>query len=294
MLWRQPAQAPVPQFLCVKPAWLQAQFTRHPRHICFIQTVCIAYIAYRSHPDWPLLIAANRDEFHQRPTRAAAPWHDQPHIIAGQDLEAGGTWLGVSQSGRFALLTNYRDMAEIRKTTTRGRLVSDFLSGTTSAADYMQQIAAEGDHYTGFNLLVGDRSGLIYFGNRSKANPRELGAGRYVLSNHLLDTPWPKSERLRRRMARLPLDGLLQSTQAVFDILKDNNIAPDHKLPATGLAIERERLLSSPFIVSPDYGTRCSTVLAVHASGKAIFDEVSFNPAGTAVERHSWPFTLAI
>lgn len=256
--------------------------------------MCIAYLALRSHPDWPLFIAANRDEFHQRPTLAVAPWHNHPDVIAGIDLQAGGTWLGVTQQGRFGLLTNYREIGkQIVDAPSRGDLVSAYLTTSTPAADYVGWVSKTADAYNGFNLIAGDLTTASYLSNRSPAPGRQaLGHGRYVVSNHLLDTPWPKTERLRHMLEQLDMDSLAHSLRTVFDVLKDMTPADDKDLPSTGLNLERERLLSSPFIISPDYGTRCSTVVLVHKSGKALISEISYNAAGVETQRHDWPFRI--
>jgi len=255
--------------------------------------VCIAYLALYAHPDWPVFIAANRDEFHQRPARAAAPWPNRPDIVSGLDLQAGGTWMGVTTSGRFALVTNYREPGAVLDPVpdrSRGALVADFLSATASASDYLAAIPAK--RYQGFNLIVGDGACAYYLSNRDPHSPRALAPGRYALSNHLLDTPWPKVERLRQALAPYPSDALRQSLQPVFDALADATPARDAQLPDTGLPLARERMLSSVFIQSPDYGTRCSTVLAMRADGWGIFSEQSFNAQGVGVMRHDWPLTL--
>jgi len=254
--------------------------------------MCIVYLALNAHPNWPVFIAANRDEFHQRPTRAAAPWPEQPDIVSGLDLQAGGTWMGVTKHGRFALVTNYREPGTVLTPTpdrSRGALVADFLSATASASDYLAAI--EPARYQGFNVIVGDGASTFYLSNRDPHSPRRLAPGRYVLSNHLLDTPWPKTERLRQALTPYPNDGLRQSLQAVFDALADTTPAQDEALPRTGLSLARERMLSSICIRSPDYGTRCSTVLALRADGWGIFSEQSFDPQGTITARHDWPLT---
>ncbi|NYT64873.1 NRDE family protein [Alcaligenaceae bacterium] len=252
--------------------------------------MCIAYIAVATHPNWPLFIAANRDEFHNRPTLAAAPWKTNSNIIGGIDCLGKGTWLGITRQGRFALLTNFREPGKNNPTApSRGELVSRYLDGNQATADYMAEVHQQGAAYNGFNLLAGDASKVCYVGNRSKKiAPDALIPGRYVVSNHLLNTPWPKAERLRRALDALPLDSLEQSLNPVFSLLKDLTPADDEQLPATGLSLEQERLLSSPFIISPNYGTRCSTVIAMHASGRIFFSEVSYDPAGIATERHDW------
>ncbi|NYT61135.1 NRDE family protein [Alcaligenaceae bacterium] len=256
--------------------------------------MCIAYLALDAHPDWPLFIAANRDEFHSRPTRAAAPWPDHPDVIAGIDCLAHGTWLGITRQGRFALLTNYRDpSALITNAPSRGELTSQFLTGHESVNTYANRIHAVADAYNGFNLIVGKLAQACYVGNRTEHGaPQSLASGRYIISNHLLDTPWPKAERLRQALDQYPLEALEQSLTPVFNILKDNTQAHDCALPSTGLSLERERLLSSPFIISPNYGTRCSTIIAVHASGRAMLSESSYDASGTLTERHDWPFLI--
>lgn len=256
--------------------------------------MCIAYLAIAAHPDWPLFIAANRDEFHERPCLAAAPWHDHPNVIAGIDSQAQGTWLGVTRQGQFALLTNYRDPLAMKPNApSRGELVSRYLTGSEPAELYAGRVQETAAAYNGFNLIVGTLETAFYVGNRRTQDaPLALTPGRYIISNHLLDTPWPKAQRLRLALDQYPLESLDQSLAPIFDILKDNTQAQDHALPDTGLTLERERLLSSPFIISPNYGTRCSTVIAIHASGRALFSEVSYDASGTLTERHDWPFFI--
>lgn len=256
--------------------------------------MCIAYLAIRAHPEWPLFVAANRDEFHHRPTLPARPGALGAGIIAGIDLQGQGSWLGMTRQGRYALITNYRDPAQlIPGAPTRGQLVSHFLQGHMPPQAYAAQVQHDSQAYNGFNLIVGDLHDAQYVGNRSgQQQPTSLAPGRYVLSNHLLDTPWPKAQRLREALDAFSVHQLARSLSGVFDILRDSTTACDDTLPRTGLSLERERLLSSPFIVSPDYGTRCSTVIAVHASGKALFSEVSYTPAGAVARRHDWPFDI--
>lgn len=256
--------------------------------------MCIAYLALGAHPDWPLFIAANRDEFHARACLAAAPWHDHPDVIAGIDCQAHGTWLGITRQGRFALLTNYRDLSvQIANAPSRGALTSQFLTGHEAVDAYASRVHKVAATYNGFNLIIGNLAQASYVGNRAGHNaPQPLVPGRYIISNHLLNTPWPKAERLRQALDQYPLEALEQSLTPVFNILKDNTPAQDHVLPNTGLTLERERLLSSPFIISPNYGTRCSTIIAVHASGRAILSESSYDASGTLTERHDWPFLI--
>ncbi|NYT57833.1 NRDE family protein [Alcaligenaceae bacterium] len=257
--------------------------------------MCIAYLAIAAHPDWPLFIAANRDEYHKRPCLPAAPWPEYSDVIGGLDCQGSGSWLGITRQGRFALITNYRDPAHVKANApTRGQLVSRYLTGHEPSQSYARKVHDEGAAYNGFNLIVGDRHQTFYTGNRAEeAEPSRLAPGRYVLSNHLLNTSWPKAQRLRLALDALPLESLDQSLTTVFEILKDGTPALDHDLPSTGLSLERERLLSSPFIVSPEYGTRCSTVIALHVSGRALFSEISYDASGAPTERHDWPFQVA-
>jgi len=176
--------------------------------------MCIAYLALSAHPDWPVFIAANRDEFHGRRAQAARPWPHRPDIVSGLDEQAGGTWMGVTTRGRFALVTNYREAAAVPTLLpqrSRGALVADFLSATMTTMDYLTGLNPR--QYQGFNLIAGDGASTAYLSNRDPTGPRQLSAGRYVLSNHLLDTPWFKTERLRAALSPWPDDTLLQSLQ---------------------------------------------------------------------------------
>lgn len=252
--------------------------------------MCIAYLSLGD-PEWPLLIAANRDEFHTRPTRAAGPWPEAPRLIAGCDLRGGGTWMGATVGGRHALLTNYREPGHPTPpgAPSRGLLVRDFLLSEDDPAAWIAAVAARADDWAGFNLIVGDARQTWCLGNRDPARaPRQLGGGRYVLSNHLLDTPWPKAARLRAALDDLPPSDWASAPDKILERLRDTTPAEDARLPDTGLALERERLLSSPFIISPDYGTRCSTVLARAADGRIFFCEQGYDAAGRPLERHDW------
>jgi uncharacterized protein with NRDE domain len=252
--------------------------------------MCLILLAWHAHPDFPLVVAANRDEFFARPTTPADFWADRPEILAGRDLEGGGTWLGISRGGRFAGLTNYRDPARQRHgTPSRGKLVGDFLDGNLSAADYRQELAQTGAAYNGYNLIFSDGEALHYQSNQDQgAGP--LPPGVYGLSNHLLDTPWPKvalgKSRLATSLSRLPDDaGLLQ-------LLRDDAIADDHELPRTGVSLEWERLLSAAFVKSPAYGTRSSTVILMDRHRKIAFEEVSYDPKGEEAGRRRFGFKL--
>ena len=232
------------------------------------------------------MVAANRDEFYARPTAPTAFWPDHPQVFAGRDLEKGGTWLGVTPAGRFAALTNYRDPPARRAATpSRGLLVSGFLTGQASPREYLCEVARRAAEYEDFNLVVGEGESLWYCASRGGA-PRELAPGVYALSNHLLDTPWPKVRRARAlfeaALARPDADGLLA-------LLADRAQPPDAQLPATGVSLEWERRLAPVFIASPEYGTRASTALLIGADGAIEFVEANFAPNGQpigAVRQH--------
>lgn len=240
--------------------------------------MCLILLGWRVREDAPLVVAANREEFHARPTGRAAFWSDRPAILAGRDLEAGGTWLGITRHGRFAALTNYRDpQRQVAGKRTRGDLVAGFLRGTASPADYAAGVTQSGGDYNGFNLLIADRNELRYLSNVDGAS-RPLEPGIYGLSNHLLDTPWPKVARARTALSAT-LDAI-PDTAPLFSMLRDEAIAADEHLPRTGVSLEWERLLSAAFVRSPGYGTRNSTVVTFGADGFADFEERSFGPGG--------------
>lgn len=248
--------------------------------------MCLIFVAYRMLPESPLLLIANRDEFHRRPTAAASFWPQAPQVLAGRDLEGGGSWLGLTRNGRLAAVTNYRNLAEVSGVgadkRSRGLLVSDFLTGSAAPAEYLAELAQHPEHYRGFNLLVGDAGGLYYYSNRGAAPPRPLSPGLYGLSNHLLETPWPKVAEGKRALARLLAQGIADEA-ALFALLADRTTAPDSLLPETGLSRDRERLLSSRFIQSADYGTRASTLVLFDGRGGARFIERSFAANGAPV-----------
>lgn len=241
--------------------------------------MCLIVVGWQVHPDYPLVVAANRDEFHARPTAAAAPWVDAPHILGGRDLEAGGTWLAVASDGRFAAVTNVREAGKPTGKRSRGALPAGFLRSTQSPADFSAAIAA--DDYAGFNLLLADRDTLYYCSNRDGA-PRPLAPGVYGLSNHRLETPWPKLTKARQRFAEA-LPALPDSTP-FFALLADRTIEADERLPATGVPLHWERLLSAVFVCSPDYGTRASTLLLRDRAGRCTLEERSFAPDGSEIQ----------
>lgn len=249
--------------------------------------MCLAVLAIDTLPGVPVVIAANRDEYHARPTAAAAPWKDDPRVIAGRDLQSGGSWMGMTRGGRYALVTNYRDPMSIRPhAPSRGMLVQDFLRGDAAPADYAAQIADKGADYNGFNLVVGDREHAAYYSNRG-GPPRLLAPGIYALSNHLLDTPWPKLARTKAAFTDILRAAPAPDVEALFDALGDRSIALDAELPDTGIGLERERFLSSAFIVGLTYGTRSSTVMILGERHCSLYER-RFAPDGSPAGRSSW------
>ena len=250
--------------------------------------MCLILVAWRVHPDYPLVVAANRDEFFPRPTAPAAFWNDAPQVLAGRDLEAGGTWMGITRDRCFAALTNFRDPAQMRKDApSRGRLVADFLTGSDAPQAYLEQISSYGSRCNGYNLLVGNGESLWWASNMG-GEARKLEPGVYGVSNHLLDTPWPKVGAGKTALAAA-IDGL-PDEQALFELLRDEGIHPDDALPRTGVPLEWERLLSSAFVKSPGYGTRGSTLLCVDREGWIAFDEQTWLPGAQRGERLRYRF----
>ncbi|HXJ80823.1 MAG TPA: NRDE family protein [Candidatus Methylomirabilis sp.] len=248
--------------------------------------MCLILFAYRVVPGVPLIVAANRDEYFARPAAPAAPWTDAPSVLAGRDLLGGGTWLGVSRAGRFAALTNFRNPATHRNDApSRGALVRGFLTGAMSAGSYVQDLVRDATPYNGFCLLVGDGEQLMYYSNRAEA-PLAVEPGIHGLSNHLLDTPWPKVVK-----GRAALEGLTRSPFSIDDylaMLDDTVPADERDLPEAGADIERERRLSSLRILSAEYGTRCSTVVRLTDAGTIDFAERTYGADGEVAGEVRW------
>ncbi len=240
--------------------------------------MCLIVFALQQHPDYPLIIAANRDEFFQRPTAAAEFWRDQPHILAGRDLQAGGSWLGVNRHGQFAAVTNVRNGAEPQdRPGSRGELVTQALTQPHEQA--LEQIRHRQDHYNGFNFLCGNARQLHYASNRSDEFQRLLPAGIYGLSNAALNTSWPKVDSSRRELASI-IDQYHQPKDlqgALANMMANAEQAPAEQLPQTGIGEEWESLLSSRFIVSENYGTRATTIVLFHRTGQIDFLEQGFD-----------------
>lgn len=244
--------------------------------------MCIVVFALDCHPEYRLILAANRDEFYERPTAQTHWWNESPRIFSGRDLSRGGTWLGVSETGRIAAVTNfrqgYRTNSEARS---RGSLVTEFLKRSDAPLHYFEEVKREASRYDGFNLIAGDTSGLIYYSNRGDGITK-ISAGIHALSNHLLDTPWPKLIRSKEAFAAAVDRNGPELIDELFALLADRSQAEDHELPDTGISKEWEKQLSSTFIALDNYGTRSSTVVLIGRDGAVVFEERNFGKAGAA------------
>jgi len=253
--------------------------------------MCLIALAWRAHPDFTLLVAANRDEWRERPAEPTHWWPDHPELLAGRDLQAGGTWMGITKSGRFAAITNFRDPSDKRSTApSRGGLVTEFLLGADSPADFLAGLAPRARDYNGFNLIVGDGRELFYFGSR-EAEPIAIEPGVHGLSNHLLNEPWPKVVRARAAMRSALAHP--DPAPALFDLLSDPTGAPDAELPDTGVGLEWERRLAPPLITGEDYGSRASTVLAVKGEGAVRLEERTRDARGKVTRAVAFAFARA-
>lgn len=238
--------------------------------------MCLIFLSLNNHTGYKLIVAANRDEFYQRKTSPVHFWEDNPHILGGRDLEASGTWMAMSKKGKISLVTNYRDLHNINPTApSRGHLVSDYLLNGDHPEEYLKRVSNNGKAYNGFNLIAGSADELFYYSNYKNA-VEKIEPGLHGLSNHLLDTPWPKVERGLEKMKKALSDKTADPLN-LFELLNDTQVAPDEKLPETGVGLERERVLSSMFIKSPGYGTRCSTVVMVDKNNEVYYSERVFD-----------------
>lgn len=255
--------------------------------------MCLVLFAWQAHPRYELVLAANRDEFHDRPAEPAAFWPERPEVLAGRDLEAGGAWLGVTRAGRFAAVTNYRESSRPggHDGPSRGRLVNDWLTGAGAPLAAARATDAAGGDYRGFNLLLGRPGELVYLSNRGAA-PQRVAAGVHGLSNHLLDTDWPKVRAGRARFAPLLARDTLDSG-ALFELLADADPV-DGELPGGAAGrLAPENLARLLFIRSPRYGTRCSTVLTIDRAGRVRFEERRFDADGRPAGEARFEFTAA-
>ena len=254
--------------------------------------MCLIFIGLKVHPDYPFIIAGNRDEFYNRRTAAADFWPDHPHVLGGRDLEAGGTWLGVNAHGKVSMITNFRDPKNINPAApSRGHLVSDFLVEPVSAQTYVDRIRPAAKLYNGFNLFIGDTNELFYLSNYAEG-VMQLTHGLFGISNHLLDTPWPKITRGKEKMTSI-LNEKKLSREHLFEVLYDDMTANDDLLPDTGVGLTLERALSAMFIKSPGYGTRCSTVILVDNSRGVSFTERVYDPSTFAFNEKTFNFRIS-
>lgn len=255
--------------------------------------MCLIIFAYQSDPRFPLVVAANRDELFARATAQAALWVDSESdrkILSGRDLQAGGTWLGVTPNGRFAAVTNIRDPSQTDpKPRSRGDLTRQFLTGDDSASEYSAQLAESYDQFAGYNLLIGDGNSLYYV-NNFEQKVWNLEPGYYGLSNGLLNTSWPKVDKGKTQLETLMRTPETITTDALIAMMGDRVPAADADLPDTGIDIEIERKLSSAFIHNPEreYGTLCSTAVIVDGAGRTRFSEQNFDSLGNKTRGHSF------
>ncbi len=240
--------------------------------------MCLVLFSIDTCPDFPLILAANRDEFYNRPTRPMAYWPDRPDVLAGKDLEAGGTWMGISKQGRFAALTNYRDLSNLKSNApSRGDLILQVLEYPGSVRDALKTLDKSATAYNGFNLLAGEASqtGQTFCYSNQNRTITHVGQGVHGLSNHLLDTPWPKVANGKDQLKSI-IETAPEDNEALFNLLTDTNRPEDSQLPSTGIGLEWERLLSPLFIQSPTYGTRSSTLLRTTQTGEIQIVERTF------------------
>jgi len=242
--------------------------------------MCLIAFAWQAHPRWRLVLVGNRDEFHARPTAPLAPWDEAPQIVAGRDLEAGGTWAGVGARGRASVITNVRDLTADHSGMSRGLLVADYLGSTVAARTHAIELMGSAAQYRPFNLLTFDREDAYYLGNHPHARAQPVSPGVHGLSNADFNAPWPKTRALVHRLEGWLAMGGGDDVGELFGMLSDQGRWPDDVLPDTGIGIERERFLSSAFIVGEHYGTRASTVILVDNDDRTTIVERRFGPNG--------------
>jgi uncharacterized protein with NRDE domain len=249
--------------------------------------MCLIVFAYNCHPEYQLILGANRDEIRIRPTEPAGFWIGAPYLLAGRDVQAGGTWMGVTTTGKFAAITNYRDPhQQVKEPPSRGKMVSDYLlNAGLTPEDYQARLERDGQQYDGFNFLFGTLDTLYYFTNRGGSSG-PISPGIHGLSNHLLDTHWPKVSTAKSRMEAIVQNGRVEA-EHILAALSDPVPFADNLLPDTGVGLERERMLSPLFIENKEYGTRSSTVILVDRKGSTTFIERVFDhSSGTSTTQN--------
>lgn len=240
--------------------------------------MCLINFHLQDHPNYELIIAANRDEAYDRPTAPAHFWEDEPMILAGRDLKQMGTWFGITKTGRFAALTNYRDFnkpTNKRKLVSRGEIIHNFLAGSMKPEEYLQMIHEIKEQYDGFNVIVGNPHELYYYNNIAQEIKR-IPTGTHSVSNHMLNTSWPKVINGKQRLKKYVLNQKKIDPNVLLDLLADNTEAKDNELPDTGIGLELERKLSPLFIKTEHYGTRSSTVLLIDKQQHVTFIERTY------------------
>lgn len=252
--------------------------------------MCLIVVAHRMHPDYPLVLAANRDEYYHRPTAAADFWAQAPRVLAGRDLQGGGTWVGVTRQGRWAALTNVREAVPAPVRHSRGLLVSGFLRSTEAPQPYLARLARWGHRFAGFNLLAGDCSALASFSNRDDG-VRLLRPDCYGLSNHLLDTPWPKVEQAKEQVKALLVRPDFKLDH-LWEVLSDRRLPAAPNFCTGGLEPSRERALGAIFVQMPGYGTRCSTLLLIGRDGHVSMAERRFGVDGSIEGESRFTFSV--
>jgi uncharacterized protein with NRDE domain len=257
--------------------------------------MCLILFAYNAHPGYRLILAANRDEFHDRPASPLDFWEDHPQILAGRDLRQSGTWMGVTRDGKIAAITNYREPGNHNPAApSRGQIISDFLGGSDGAGTYVDKIKKTADQFNGFNLLIGDLSALYYYSNRG-GPPAAVERGIHGLSNRLLDTPWPKISTGRQHLAAIIDSNEGVQSEKLMALLQRQERPPDDQLPETGVGYAKEKMLSPIFITSPDYGTRCSTILTIDQYRHLTMTEITWKPGrSTPIQQCKKIFSFTI
>jgi len=245
--------------------------------------MCLIAFSFKSHSKYPLVLAANRDEFYERPTKAAHFWEDEPNILAGRDLKAGGTWMGISRTGRFAAITNYRDLQNSSETArSRGEIPVEYLKGNTNPRKFLEDLHDRADQYNGFNVLLFDGDDMFHYSNYERCI-NQLAPGIYGLSNALLDTPWPKVNIFKKHFREALTPEI--DDDRIMAALKDESLAADENLPDTGVGYALEKMLSAICIRSEKYGTCCSTLVKYSTDGQIDFQEHTY-PVGDREEAY--------
>jgi uncharacterized protein with NRDE domain len=257
--------------------------------------MCLILFAKDQHPTYKIIIAANRDEFFERPTAVANYWEDNPNILGGKDKQSGGTWLGVTKNGRFIAITNYRDPEKnIPNAVSRGKISRDFLFGDDAAVNFLDQLSKNKSLFNGFNLLLSDDGfKTIYHYSNITDQPKHINPGIHGLSNHLLNTPWPKVEKGKKDLAEITGSNTIE-TNDLIEMLKDDKEAEENRLPKTGISFDLEKKLSPVFISLNGYGTRCSTAILVDKNNQLTFQETSYDKYKDITHKKVYSFGLNV